>query len=181
MFVPLCNIKHIREGVEKYIKFFENQNKSDYRKNELQKLRYDIILEFDGEEAAHKFINNHVENDKFREMAIEYAIAGKDYNKALALCSDCEKQDKTYRGEIKWKKLKYRIYEEIGNTDGQKKLAYKFTLDGEFDYYLKLKKLYAENSEDTGEWHEIFDDILSAVIKPYPKSIYTEILIHENM
>ena len=145
-------------------------------------MQYEIISEFDGEESAHEFINSHLENDKFRETAIEYAINKKDYHKALGLCSEAEKQGGNYRGQTdKWKKLRYKIYEETGNTDDQKKLAHEFTLDGEFEYYLKLRNLYAGNSEDTGEWHQVFDDILSAVIKPYPKSIYTEILIHENM
>ena len=182
MFVPLCHIKYIREGVEKYIKIFESQTNSDYRKKELQELQYDIISEFDGEEAASEFINNHLENDRFREVAVENAIDKKDYDKALDLCSEAEKQSGNYRGQTdKWKKLRYRIYEETGNTNDQKELAYEFTLDGVFEYYLKLRKLYAGNSEDTGEWHQVFDDILSSVIKPYPKSIYTEILIHENI
>lgn len=181
MFTPLCGIKYIREGVEKYIKIFETQAKLDYNKKALQELRYKIILEYDGKKSANAFINNNLENDKFREIAVDSAIKKKDYDQALALCSDAEKQDKNYRGPSKWRKLRYDIYETTGNTAEQKKLAYEFTADGKFEYYLKLKKLYAGDTEDTGEWHQILGDILAAVTVPYPKSIYPEILIHEKM
>ncbi|MCL2815670.1 MAG: SWIM zinc finger family protein [Oscillospiraceae bacterium] len=181
MFVPLCGIKYIREGVEKYIKIIENQTTQDHRKNEMQELRYAIISKFDGKKAALEFIYSHLENDKFREMAIEHALSAKDYDKALDLCFDAEKKNPNYRGRSKWKYTRYNIYEKNGDRNGQKELAYEFAVGGEFEYYLKLRKLYADNSKDTGEWHRIFDEILASVSESYPKRIYTDILIHEKM
>jgi hypothetical protein len=171
MFVPMCGIGHIREAVEKILKCFEGQTTAQYRRKELQELQYAIISRFDDEDAVHKFTDSHLDNDNFRVAAIERAIAQKDYRKALELCLDGGR----------WEHLRYRIYEESSDVDGQKKLAYHFTVAGSFEYYLKLKKLYGEDSEDSGEWHKIFDDILAAVALPYSKRIYTEILVYENM
>jgi hypothetical protein len=171
MFVPLCGIGYIREAVEKMLKGFEGQTTERYRRKELQELQYAIISQFDDEEATQEFADSHLDNDNFRVAAIERAIAQKDYGKALELCLD---------GGI-WEQLRYRIYEESGDISGQKKLAYHFTVAGSFEYYLKLRKLYGEDSEDSGQWYQVFDDILAAVLNPYPKRIYTEILVHENM
>ena len=112
-------------------------------------------------------------------MIIEQAMAKKDYDKALKLCLEGEKKDADRRGLLlQWQKLRYKIYELTKDTEAQKKLAYEFTVNDDFDYYVKLRKLYAENAE---EWQRVFDKIIAAVTKPHNKNIYTQILIHEKM
>ena len=112
-------------------------------------------------------------------MIIEQAIAKKDYDKALKLCLEGEKKDADRRGLLlQWQKLRYKIYELTGNIDAQKKLAYEFTIEGDFDFYVKLSKLY---SNDTKEWQQVFESIISAVTASHVKDIYVKILIHEKM
>jgi len=184
-FIPLCNIKYIREGVEKFIKIIESKSDSKYYKSNLQNLRYGIISKFDDKKEAREFIENNLENDNFRKMAIEYALKEKDYDKAVKLCLERNNTGRIYQGLTEWRELLYNIYEKSGNKDAQKKLAYEFTIgdnNNSFEYYLELKTLYADNSDKTDEWYQVFDNILSAVnVPPYSKSVYTKILIHENM
>ena len=184
IFVPFCHIKYIREKIENYLLLWHTESKSSsYDQKRLQAIQHEIIANTSGEDEARKFIEDNVEtSDDFREKAINFAIADKNYEKAVKLCLDGEIKDARYPGLIsKWKNLRYKIYEDTGNTADQKKLAYEFTIDGKFDYYIKLRNLYAESEEDTGEWYQIFEDILASVTAPYPKNIYTQILIYENM
>jgi hypothetical protein len=159
-----------------------NDYSSDYYQNAIQQLQYSIISLCDGKAAASKFAHDHLDNKAFREMIIEQAIAKKDYDKALRLCLDGEKKDMQYAGlQLQWKRLRYKVYEATGDIDAQKKLAYEFTIDGDFDYYVKLKKLYSDTSSNTEDWQQVFGKIISAVTTPYNKNIYTRILILENM
>ena len=184
MFSRLCHIKYIRKGVDNHLTNLSFRESSYYR-DEIQKLQYELILEFDGGEKSLDFINSNLDNDKFRELAIQHAIESKDYIKAAELCSGGEKSDE--RIVNKWKKLRYEVYAKSGDISSQKKLAREFIRAGEFEYYLKLRQLYAESPEDTGEWHQVFDEILAELSeRPVYRfhnanTIYAQILIHENM
>lgn len=204
IFAPMCNIKYVREKLDEYLDnwlrkvsgtyasknsimggrmiLLGNRPSLSHIEKSIQELQYGIISTFDGEEAARKFINSHTENDKFRSLAIEYAVSEKDYGKAIDLCLDGEKEDINHHGLLnKWKKLRYDIYDYTGNTTEQKKLAYEFTLNGDFDFYIKLRKLYATDSETSDEFFDVFENILSAAKKTYSQGIYTKILIYEKM
>lgn len=184
IFVPFCNIKYIREKLEKTFESILSKSVSSYDREKIEELQYEIIAEFDGGKSEREFIDKHLDNHKLRETAVEYAVKEKRFEEAVKLCLDGENksQKQGYYGiTASFKNLRYKIYEESGDIAGQKKLAYEFTLGGEFDYYLKLRKLYTSESEDTGEWHQIFDKILEAVNQPYAKNIYPKILIYENM
>jgi len=184
IFVPFCHIKYIRENIENYLKVWQAENPSDsYIQKRIQTIQYEIITNNDGDDEAKEFILNNVENNSdFREEAVKFAIEDKKYEKAIKLCLDGENKDKSYPGLVhKWQKLRYEIYEKTGDISGQKEIAYNLTVKGEFDFYLKLKNLYSQGDEYSDEWYKVLEDILRMSSTPYPKEIYTKILLHEKM
>jgi hypothetical protein len=159
-----------------------NNFSSDYYQRSIQQLQHSIISQCDGERAASKFAHDHIEIEEFREMIIEQAIAAKDYDKALKLCLEGEKKDADRRGVLRqWQQLRYRIYEFARNINGQKELGYELTISGDFDYYVKLRKLYPEISKTGENWQQVLDKIIAVVTKANYRDIYTKILIHEKM
>jgi hypothetical protein len=179
IFIPFCTTDYVRQGVEKHLEMIAYQTDSDYYRKLIQQLRYAIISLCDGESDASNFAHDHLENNEFRKMIIEQSIEKKDYDKALRLCIQGEKKDADHCGlQSQWKELRYRIYVITGDIEGQKELAYKFAINGNFDYYTKLKKLDHKNIKD---WQTVFKKIIAAVSVPYHQDFYAKILMHENM
>jgi hypothetical protein len=151
---------------------------SNYRRKELQTFRHDLILKLDGKKAADAYIKEHLDNAHFRKIAIEKAISRREYSEALKLCKDGEKADEKYAGTLSgWKHLRYGIYEKTGDVAGQKELARELTLDGDFDFFTKLKKLYASD-----EWQSVLQALLPKLnSRTHYGGIYLKVLIHEKL
>ncbi|GMO56296.1 MAG: hypothetical protein Ta2A_01400 [Treponemataceae bacterium] len=101
----------------------------------------------------------------------------------MSLCFDGETVDTEYPGwRSNWQEYRYAIYEKQGNIDGQKELAAQFTLQGDFDYFLKLKALYQSDKGQSADWQSVLDDLLQTMEsgKRYFNN-YIEILIHEHL
>jgi hypothetical protein len=138
-----------------------------------------IISRFDGEEAATEYMEQHLDNDGFRKKVIEQALAENRLERALELCFDGEKLDNKHAGLVKdWKKLRYAVYEKQNDIDGQKSLAPEFIMDGDFDYFIKLKSLYK-----AAGWATTLERILVMMEKDrYARSdTYVKILVHERL
>jgi len=69
----------------------------------------------------------------------------------------------------------YDAYEKLGVVNGQRALAEKFFLNGEFEYYFKLKNLYAPE-----KWAETQEQLLRVLQESRQWSTYVKVLIHDN-
>lgn len=155
-----------------------------YAAEKLAELRYAVMLRFDGAERARQYVEEHLEIQSFRDMAIEDALTSQQYDKALSLIEQGEALERRrgYPGLVHhWKEKRIRLYELTGSRDALIELTRKFTLDGEYDYYVKLKGLTA-----SGEWeanHEaLLDEIRSKTRGNWQaESMYKKILIQENL
>ena len=179
--IPLCENRANRDKMEQYISERQNastdERRQKYEVQELQKLQYDLIMRFDGEKAAAEFIEQRLGNSDFRRMAIRTAMAGGQYDKALDLCIDGEYADKHSAGLFnRWRELQYEIYEKTGDTRKQKTLGSDFVLNGDFEYFPKLKALYAED-----EWPSVLQGILEKLGENDRRGVYVKILLHEKL
>ena len=71
----------------------EKKQQSDYRNEELQLIKYDLLLKRKGETVATQFLEQNIDNPKFRRMAIEKALEQKNYTKAVRLAENGVKTD----------------------------------------------------------------------------------------
>ena len=71
----------------------EKKQQSEYRNEELQLIKYDLLLKRKGEMVATQFLEQNIDNPKFRRMAIEKALEQKNYTKAVRLAEDGVKTD----------------------------------------------------------------------------------------
>ena len=172
--VPLCRIPQLRKRFEDYL--FSIQEKDKYIKKEVQNILFEIIEKFDGVEAADAYIEQNLENSDFRKIAVQKALDENRLDRALKLCLDGEIADASYIGIVwQWREMRYSVYERQNNIENQKKLAYEFVLDGKFDYFLKLKKLY-----DPNEWEKVLHNLLASLKNSRGQNIYVDILVHEK-
>jgi hypothetical protein len=180
--VPFCADVSLRQKLETYLDSFVSAKKNNsydgWASNGAQKIRRGIIEKFDGAEAADAYLEKNLErNEDFRSIAIEKAIAAKNYDRALRLCLDGEKKYNKNSGLVdEYRHIRYVVYESQKDIAGQKELARAFVLDGEFEYYEKLKNLYTK-----AEWA----DVLAGLIEKLEKArdalkIYIDICIHER-
>ena len=71
----------------------EIKQQSDYRNEELQLIKYDLLLKRKGETVANQFLEQNIDNPIFRRMAIKKALEQKHYTKAVRLAEDGVKTD----------------------------------------------------------------------------------------
>ena len=180
--VPLCSNRANRDKMEKYLLSKQNSETKDwssqYNNSQFQKLQFEIIKQFNSETSAFDYLEQHLDNNTdFRRIAIQAAISGAQYDRALKLCLEGEQKDVKYPGLLKdWKKFRYAVYEKIEDTQSQKTLALELLLQGSFEYFEKLKVLYTED-----EWPAVLQDVLEKSENNNWGNIYVDILIHENL
>jgi hypothetical protein len=179
--IPLCQNHVNREKLEQYLSDGKSSSTTDwgkkYEKKEKQALQLQIIRTFDGNAAAKQYLERNVDNSDFRRVIIENAISDGNFEKALAMCLEGEKRDELYVGLVsKWKNFRYEIYEKTNDIAAQKNLAKELLLQGNFDYFTKLKELYEKL-----EWKTILPEIVEDVRNRNNRNIYVKILIHENL
>ncbi|WP_042168753.1 SWIM zinc finger family protein [Paenibacillus gorillae] len=152
-----------------------------YFVEEAASLRYQVIQRLEGDSQALLFLQDHLHFTAFRKMAIETAIKDLQFDKALELVEQGERQDtrKGYWGLVdQWKKYRYEIYELTHQVDQQIELAKEFVLSGEHSYYLRLKQLYSKDEWEAG--YEGLLDELEDNSDWSTSSLYTRILVEEK-
>ena len=171
--VPLCGNAVLRKRLESYLAEFVTDG---YDKKYAQRIQAQIIADFDGEDAADAYRAQNLDNSDFRRSLIERAISCGQLESALELCLNGEKLGAGYPGLVKqWQEIRYSIYERMGDIPAQINLARNFVLDGNFDYYSKLKLLYP-----SGEWSSVLEDLLTK-FNERNDGVYLKILIEEGL
>ncbi|MGM8214823.1 DUF6880 family protein [Bacillaceae bacterium W0354] len=130
---------------------------SDYDQSMIKSLQLKV-MERNGElEKAEQFIKENIYFSRFREMAIKMEIGNGNYESALSICEDGEKNDVKYPGLVKrWKEYRLQVYEALEDVEKQKEVLLEFVYDNEYEAYSKLKDLYSEE-----EWKDVLDHIFN--------------------
>ena len=179
--IPFCDNDAIRKKLDDYFHDIgvetDDEDFYKYFTKQIRQLKYEIIKRFDGKDAALNFVDDHLNDNHFRKIAITNAIEAKQYGKAERLCLEGESTDKEHRGIVHGlQQIRYGIYEKTGNTDDLKEMAMTFVLAGEYEYYEKLKSLYPAE-----KWQPVLQDVLERLPQDiYGGGIYTKIIVAEG-
>ncbi|MFC0215418.1 SWIM zinc finger domain-containing protein [Paenibacillus chartarius] len=153
-----------------------------YFMENISKLRYRVIQRMDGAEQATKFIEDHLDLTAFRQMAIDAAMERSQYEQALQLAVQGERQDASrgYPGLVKgWKRCRYEIYRHTQQVEQQIKLAEEFVLDGDYTYYLEYKQFIRKD-----EWPEAYERLIHTLGRSTRNwsadALYVRVLIEEK-
>ncbi len=142
-------------------------------------LQHGLILQAAGPEKATEYVHNHLHFPKLREIAIQAALDRQDYQLAETLCRQGEAANgQYYDNGTRWREYLYQVYEQSARLDEQRRLARDLILEGEFDYYAKLKATFP--AED---WPKVYPMLLRAIEKPKhyrAKRVYPLILVAEG-
>lgn len=140
-------------------------------------LKYQILLRHGSDAEAAEFFRQNTAFPKFREMAIQSALSGGDFEEAERLAREGESLNAGLPGLVKqWQKYRYAAYERSGQLDLQRELAKQLIMADEYEYYDKLKKTYEKS-----QWAAVYQKILEAFEeRKHWSRCYLEILIEEK-
>lgn len=141
-------------------------------------LRYTMIIEYENQQAAQAFLQDSLRYPKFREIAINQAMTGQNYDLAVQYAREGEEQDKDFSGLVsKWRELRYKAYKAGGDVSEQRKLGLEFILTGSFEYYTDVKNTYP-----AADWAIVYPKIIFLLENQHKTymGIYSKILIEEG-
>lgn len=141
----------------------EKKQKSEYSNEEVQLIKYGLLLDRKGETVANQFLEQNMDNPKFRRMAIEKALEQKNYARAIKLAEDGVKTDmKDKPGLAKeWYDWLLKIAQAQNDTSKIIEYARYLLIDNfrnEQDYYQILK----ENVKPE-EWETVINSIVHEI------------------
>lgn len=150
--VCLCDDPVIREGLEQTVgdiisSMSGNANYRKYVGGQLHLILYSIVQSFDTPDKVHQFVQESVQYDTFRQMAIVDLLAEEDYEKVLELCNNSG-----------WDAYAFEAYGGIGDVVTQISCGEALVLRGETEFYPKLKSLFSEE-----DWIEERDTLLDCM------------------
>lgn len=152
--MQFCDIEILREKVKMILSHLIMDENSDFNIERLSKMLFDILNEYGDKNSCESFIKENLHFDTFRELMISRCISDNDYEAVIELAIDGERlaANKWDKG-IKWKKIRYNAYQTLDRKSEQIDLAKELFLEGNFDYYNDLKKLYI------GKEYEIYNEL----------------------
>lgn len=164
--------------IERVIGSNEMQNKSyDYEEERFRIYQLGILQQAGDQESVEAFYVKHHRYPAIRKAQVEEALAAQRFEKVIRLCAESEQLDAKFAGLMNdWKKLRFKAYEGMGNTAKMIRLSTDFVLDGEEEYYGKLRALVGVE-----QWPEKLEALLTEM-KTRPRSLplYLGILIDEE-
>lgn len=152
------------EETEQLLKRLEKDQRSEFRNEEAQEIKYAVLLNKKGSQIAETFLEENISNPYLRKEAIQLAMQRKDYGKAIAIAKDGIRTDeKDKPGYIKeWYNWLLRIAQTQNDT--QKIIEYARYLfinssSREQDYYQILK----ENVEPE-KWNDFVEKMIHEIL-----------------
>jgi hypothetical protein len=179
----LADIPLLRNRLEHHLQAMVDDAEGDswsvnYFTEKVFQIRYNMILQNEGQKTALNFVVQNLQFASFRKMAIGRAMKSKEYEQVIKLALEGEAKDKALPGLVNdWKEYRYTAYVLSGKLAEQRALAMDFILDGSFEYYEELKGTHSEK-----EWAVVYPRIIVLLEeqKKVYRDIYTRILIEEG-
>ncbi len=171
------------EEIERMFKQIDNVKISDFRIEEVQCIKYDVLLKFRGESDAEKYLEQFITNSELRRKSIQKEIDKKNYDKAIALAKDGINYDlKDKPGLAKeWYNWLLKIALSQNNTEKIIEYARFLFIDNfihELDYYEILKKHVKPE-----DWVEFIENVIKDIYsnnKWFDTNLISTIFIKEE-
>lgn len=164
--------------IEKLIASNETQSKTyNYIEERFRVYQLWVLQRDGGQDAVEAFYAKHHSYPAIRKAQVLQALRTREFEKALKLCEESERLDANLAGLVyEWKQLRFKAYEKMGNTAEMIDLSFQFALEGEEEYYVKLKSLV--NPE---QWPNKLEALLAEMKnRPRSRPLYLGILIEEK-
>ncbi|WP_157886470.1 hypothetical protein [Planococcus versutus] len=164
--------------IEKVIGSREMKSKSYlYTEERFRMCQLVVLQQAEDQQAIESFYIEHRGYPEVRKAQILQALNAGEFEKAAQLCVESEQLDAKLAGLVHdWEKLRFRAYEGMGNTAELIDLSLQFVLDGEEEYYHRLKSLVAVE-----DWPEKREAMLAEMkMRPRCRPLYLGILIDEK-
>ena len=144
----------------------------DKVKGSLYKVWYELLVKYQ-EESLDAFLERHADVPVLTEFRVEQFVLQSRYEEAIPLILELESFEEN-RFDATWKMYRYTIYEKMKDIEAMKKLAYELFVQGNFDYYGKLKKLYGE------EFPFIYDSLKLELRQLEQSNLYLKMIEKEK-
>ena len=158
-----ANLAETDADFDRVLALAEKKQQSDWANERIQMIKYGLLVKKKGQDIADKFLEQNMDNSRFREMAIERALEQKNYAKAVKLAQDGVKTDmKDKPGLAKeWYDWLLKIAQEQNDTPKIIEYARYLLIDNfrnEQDYFQVLKEHVKPE-----EWEAFVDGIVSEI------------------
>lgn len=147
-----------------------------WQKDRYKMIQYEAIQLLDGESAAITYIYNNLDSHALREIAYNNAVSQQNYDEAERLCLAQEFDYATNRRASQWLHKLYEVYELAQNTNKQIETARTILLNGDFNYYERLKKLLTSQNR----WGSEYVNLRNECAEKLSYSTYMQVLNAEG-
>jgi hypothetical protein len=162
------NVNELKNVLEKF--------NSSWREEEFTLIQLEIIKRIEGKNASDIFITKNLHFPKIREIAFNKAMACKNYKESERLCIDAFVGHEEQDDHPDWLCKLYSVYEKTRNTVKMTETAENILLNGNIDYYEKLKSLLKKQ----GIWDSSYSELLQKCNLKLSHFDYMDILAKEK-
>lgn len=131
--------------IERFFTLIDHSEVSEYSLEEMQEIRYNVLLKYKGVSQATEYLEAHISNSKLRCIAIEDALKTESYEKAIRIAADGIQYDKKDRPGL-----------VIGWYDWLLKIAQKQNNTEKIVEYARF--LFVENFRSTQDYYQILKE-----------------------
>lgn len=182
--IRLCSVPHLFQKLWDHLQMIESSLDdtafmSTYTLSSIKTLQYELLLMKDDEQEIEDFLNQNIQLNTVKELAIEQLIVTEQYEKALEMAYLGEQDHGQLPGLLRqWRIHQFNLYKILEDVPKQKELAFYLVSTSAFslDYYDDLKGLYNED-----EWPAVLDNLLSILKEDRWGTTYSTILKLEDM
>ncbi len=133
------------EETKRIFKQIDKAQESKYEREEVQSIKYDVLLKTKGEIVAEKYLEQNITNSNLRRKAIQKALKKKHFEKAISLAKDGVNYDLKDRSGLAEEWYNWLLKIAQAQNDSEKIIEYAHLLlidnfSNEQDYYLILKQ-----------------------------------------
>lgn len=171
----LQSLLKTEEETERIFVQIDKIQEDGYEKDTSQTIKHEILLKVKGEAAANEYLEQNINNPKFRQRAIQNALERKDYEKAYSIATDGLAYDEKKPGLVKdWYNWLLKIAQAQNNKNKIINYARILFVDNyrqEQDYYQVLKQ-----NVEPEKWVEFIENIITDIsAKKWPN---TDLMAH---
>lgn len=153
------------EETVRILKLIDQEKKSQYEMEEAQNIKYEVLLKTKDESVAEKFLKENIHNSNLRQKAIEKALKGKEFDRAISLAKDGINYDMNKKpGLVRdWYDWLLKIAQAQNDTEKIIEYARFLFIDhfnNEQDYYAILKEQVKPE-----QWNTFIEAVIQDISK----------------